>query len=101
MIMKVIPRHSYPVSRSHQINLSIVEIRTVFQVREKLIMVYPSASGVLQCNAIIVVRKADLHVTNDDVSLIDSRDTATEELCAFLVTEQRFVAAETEAWLVG
>jgi len=101
MIMEVVPRDSHPISRSYEINLSIIEIRTVFQVREKLVMVYPSASSVLQCNAIIVVRKADLHVTNDDVSLVDSRDTAAEELCAFLVAEKGFVAAETQAWLVG
>ena len=50
-------------------------------------MVYPSTSGVLRRNAIIMICKADLYIANDDVGPIDSRDTAGKAL-SLLVTEQ-------------
>ena len=47
-------------------------------------MVYPSTSGVLQSNAIVITLEADLYITNDDLSLIDSRYAAAENFADFL-----------------
>ena len=64
-------------------------------------MVDPCASGVLKGDAVVVESVADLNVADDDVGLIDSRHTTTEELCTALVTEQGLVAADTKACLAG
>lgn len=101
VVVEIVPGYRHPVCGSDEIDLAIVKVGAVFEVREELVVVDPCASGVLKGDAVVVESVADLNVADDDVGLIDSRHTTTEELCTVLVTKQGLVAADPKACLAG